>query len=109
MFEFLFKQQASQASVSGQASAGGSQAPLGTPAERRAAQAELARNLAGDEAAAVELILNSEFADVRLAAAEHVTSQAALEKVQQAVRNSDRRVAKLVQGRLDAIRHFQAE
>lgn len=109
MFEFLFKQQASQASVAGQPSAGGSQAPLGTPAERRAAQAELARNLAGDETAAVELILNSEFADVRLAAAEHVVSQAALEKVQQAVRNSDRRVAKLVQGRLDAIRHVQAE
>jgi len=109
MFEFLFKQQASQASVAGQPSAGGSQAPLGSPAERRSAQAELARNLAGDEAAAVELILNSEFADVRLAAAEHVVSQAALEKVQQAVRNSDRRVAKLVQGRLDAIRHVQAE
>jgi hypothetical protein len=109
MFEFLFKQQASQASVAGQPSAGGSQAPLGTPAERRAAQAELARNLAGDEAAAVELILNSEFADVRLAAAEHVVSQDALEKVQQAVRNSDRRVAKLVQSRLDAIRHVQAE
>lgn len=109
MFEFLFKQQASQASVAGQSSAGGSQAPLGTPAERRAAQAELARNLAGDEASAVELILNSEFADVRLAAAEHVVSQDALEKVQQAVRNSDRRVAKLVQGRLDAIRHTQAE
>ncbi len=109
MFEFLFKQQASQASVAGQPSAGGSQAPLGTPAERRSAQAELARNLAGDEPAAVELILNSEFADVRLAAAEHVVSQAALEKVQQAVRNSDRRVAKLVQGRLDAIRHVQAE
>ncbi|WP_342113657.1 DUF349 domain-containing protein [Pseudoduganella sp. OTU4001] len=109
MFEFLFKQQASQASVAGQSSAGGSQAPLGTPAERRAAQAELARNLAGDEAAAVELILNSEFADVRLAAAEHVVSQDALEKVQHAVRNSDRRVAKLMQGRLDAIRHSQAE
>jgi hypothetical protein len=109
MFEFLFKQQASQAGVAGQPSVGGPQAPLGTPAERRAAQAELARNLAGDEAAAVELILNSEFADVRLAAAEHVVSQPALEKVQQAVRNSDRRVAKLVQGRLDAIRHFQSE
>ena len=109
MFEFLFKQQASQASVAGQPSSGGSQAPLGTPAERRSAQAELARNLAGDETAAVELILNSEFADVRLAAAEHVVSQEALEKVQQAVRNSDRRVAKLAQGRLDAIRHVQAE
>ncbi|XLZ70828.1 DUF349 domain-containing protein [Massilia sp. SR12] len=109
MFEFLFKQQASQASVAGQSSAGGPQAPLGTPAERRAAQAELARNMAGDEASAVELILNSEFADVRLAAAEHVVSHEALEKVLHAVRNSDRRVAKLMQGRLDALRHTQAE
>jgi Domain of Unknown Function (DUF349) len=76
---------------------------------RRAEQAARARGLAGDEAAAVALILQSEFADVRLAAAEHVVSQAALEQVQQAVRNTDRRVAKLMQGRLDAIRHRQME
>ena len=106
MFEFLFKR---QAGVSGQASPGGSQAPLASPNERRAAQVELARNLAGDEPAAVELILNSEFADVRLAAAEHIVSQPALEKIQHAMRNTDRRVAKLVQGRLDALRHAQSE
>ena len=114
MFEFLFKRpgdapngqqpDAAQASAAVAASAQAEQT-----ASRRAAQAERAKTLAEDEAAAVELILQSEFADVRLAAAAHVVSQPALEKVQQAMRNTDRRVAKLMQSRLDAIRHQQAE
>jgi hypothetical protein len=114
MFEFLFKRpgdapngqqpDAAQASAAVAASAQAEQT-----ASRRAAQAERAKALAEDEAAAVELILQSEFADVRLAAAAHVVSQPALEKVQQAMRNTDRRVAKLMQSRLDAIRHQQAE
>jgi hypothetical protein len=117
MFEFLFKRPGdkgadTQADVAGQAgsdAAGNGAAGPNGAAERRSAQAELARSLAGNEEAAVELILHSEFADVRLAAAEHVQSQPALEKVQQAMRNTDRRVAKLMQGRIDAIRHQQAE
>jgi hypothetical protein len=112
MFEFLFKRPGDKgADAQGDvpAESGQSGAAPGAAAERRTAQAELARGLAGSEEAAVELILNSEFADVRLAAAEHVQSQPALEKVQQAMRNTDRRVAKLMQGRLDAIRHQQAE
>lgn len=125
MFEFLFKRpgdkgndpQAAQgqhadAKGGGRNAAGGGQGGQNGPdgkEARRAEQAARARALAGDEAAAVALILQSEFADVRLAAAEHVTSQPALEQVQQAVRNTDRRVAKLMQGRLDAIRHRQME
>ncbi|MGO4468519.1 hypothetical protein AB4Z11_23450, partial [Pseudoduganella sp. RAF53_2] len=116
MFEFLFKRpgdkgadaQADAQPQGPEAAGNGAASPNGA-ADRRAAQAEFARNLAGNEDAAVELILNSEFADVRLAAAEHVMSQIALEKVQQAMRNTDRRVAKLAQGRLDALRHQQAE
>ncbi|UGQ44615.1 DUF349 domain-containing protein [Massilia endophytica] len=111
MFEFLRKRPGESSgsdSDAGQPAAAG-EAAAADAAARRAAQVEQARALAGDEAAAVELILHSEFADVRLAAAEHVVSQDMLAKVQQAVRNSDRRVAKLVQGRLDAIRHRQAE
>jgi hypothetical protein len=114
MFEFLFKrpgdkpsdQQATpeQAAATAAAAANAEQT-----AARRAAQLERARALGGDEAGAVDLILQSEFADVRLAAAEHVHSQDMLEKVQQAMRNTDRRVAKLMQGRLDALRHQQAE
>ncbi|GGB88870.1 DUF349 domain-containing protein [Pseudoduganella buxea] len=125
MFEFLFKRPGDKGPDSnGSDSKGpdprGSDPRAGTEgggradgaadaAARRAAQVEAARALAGNEAGAVELILQSEFADVRLAAAEHVVSQPMLERVQQAVRNTDRRVAKLVQGRLDAIRHAQAE
>ncbi|AXA90145.1 DUF349 domain-containing protein [Massilia sp. YMA4] len=113
MFEFLFRRPGDKGPESQAGAPEGSEGarPEGQAdaAARRAAQAEAARGLAGNEAAAVELILQSEFADVRLAAAEHVVSQPMLERVQQAVRNTDRRVAKLVQGRLDAIRHQQAE
>ncbi|WEF33813.1 DUF349 domain-containing protein [Pseudoduganella chitinolytica] len=118
MFEFLFRRPGDKGpeSQAGGPAAGTPEGGDGTRPEgqadaaaRRAAQVEAARGLAGNEAAAVELILQSEFADVRLAAAEHVVSQPMLERVQQAVRNTDRRVAKLVQGRLDAIRHQQAE
>ncbi|WBS01211.1 DUF349 domain-containing protein [Pseudoduganella sp. SL102] len=130
MFEFLFKRPGDKGTESqaaqgqhaeagrgdkgggqgnGPAAKGGPQGGADGKEARRAEQAALARSLAGDEAAAVALILQSEFADVRLAAAEHVVSQAALEQVQAAVRNTDRRVAKLMQGRLDAIRHRQME
>ena len=118
MFEFLFRRpgdkgadpQAGGPEQGTPAGAGGSGAQdAGDAAARRAAQVEAARGLAGNEPAAVELILQSEFADVRLAAAEHVVSQPMLERVQAAVRNTDRRVAKLMQGRLDAIRHRQGE
>ena len=61
----------------------------------------------GDEAAAVEFILQSSFADARLRAAQLVSSREALEKVLQACRNTDRRVAKLMQGRLDSARQQQ--
>ncbi|AVR97584.1 DUF349 domain-containing protein [Pseudoduganella armeniaca] len=113
MFEFLFRRPGDKGpeSQAGAPEGGEGARPEGQAdaAARRAAQVEAARGLAGNEAAAVELILQSEYADVRLAAAEHVVSQPMLERVQQAVRNTDRRVAKLMQSRLDAIRHQQAE
>jgi hypothetical protein len=109
MFEFLFKRQgdkpgeqkAEQAAPPEQA---GAQA---TP--QRALQAEKLSQLNGDEGAAVEFILQCEFSELRLAAAEFVHSPAQLERVHGAVRNSDRRVAKLMQSRLEAIRHHEAE
>ncbi len=110
MFDFLFKRATETSAVP--------TAPAATPeqdaasaatAGRRDEQTQRAAALNGNEAAAVALILESEFAGVRLSAAEHVTSQPALEQVLQAIRNTDRRVAKLMQGRLDAIRYQQAE
>ncbi|CDG82222.1 hypothetical protein GJA_1578 [Janthinobacterium agaricidamnosum NBRC 102515 = DSM 9628] len=111
MFDFLFKRSASKPTetnvvVAEQAAAAVASAQA---ASRRAEQAAQAQAVAGNETAAVEFILRSEFADARLIAAGHVHSQALLEQVHQAMRNTDRRVAKLMQGRLDLIRHQQAE
>jgi len=110
MFEFLFKRATDKPSDPQTAVAASEQTDAAAEsASRRDEQAERARALAGDEAGAVALILGSEFAGVRLAAAEHVQSRPALEQVLQAMRNTDRRVAKLMQGRLDAIRYQLAE
>lgn len=108
MFEFLFKRSASKTAapdpvVAEQAAASA------LSASRRAEQVARAHAVAGDEAAAAAFIMSSEFADARLLAAEHVHSLPLLEKVQLAMRNTDRRVAKLMQGRIDLIRHQAAE
>ncbi len=108
MFEFLFKRSASKTAapdpvVAEQAAASAQSA------SRRAEQVARAHAVAGDEAAALEFIVSSEFADARLIAAEHVHSLPLLEKAHQAMRNTDRRVAKLMQGRIDLIRHQAAE
>ena len=108
MFEFLFKRSASKTAapdpvVAEQAAASAQSA------SRRAEQVARAHAVAGDEAAALEFIVSSEFADARLIAAEHVHSLPLLEKAHQAMRNTDRRVAKLMQGRIDLIRHQTAE
>ncbi|WP_306394205.1 DUF349 domain-containing protein [Telluria beijingensis] len=136
MFEFLFKRQGTKAAASGDkpaakspAAADGSARPgagksgktTSTPApapalEARAAlaqarerQAAQLAQLCADQAAAVDFILKSEFSELRLAAAELVHERAHLERVHAAMRNVDRRVAKLAQGRLDAIRHHESE
>ncbi|MFK3736863.1 DUF349 domain-containing protein [Massilia sp. TN1-12] len=83
--------------------------PGGAHASQRALQAEKLGRIGGDEAAAVEFILQCEFSELRLAAAEFVHSPALVERVHTAMRNTDRRVAKLMQGRLDAHRHREAE
>jgi hypothetical protein len=108
MFEFLFKRSASKTAVPDPVVAEQAAASAQS-ASRRAEQVARAHAVAGDEAAACEFILSSEFADARLIAAEHVHSFPLLEKVHHAMRNTDRRVAKLMQGRIDLIRHQAAE
>jgi hypothetical protein len=80
------------------------------PADNRAAQIEakaaaLARAdaLTDDESLALAFILECEFAEARLKAAEHLRSKSMLESALLAVRNADRRVAKLLHVRLDAL------
>ena len=110
MFDFLRKRPGEQ--PDGTAAVAG--AAVTTPAQAGAesARASMAAQLAAlgtDEEAAVEFILNCDYSELRLAAAEHVHSPQHLERIYGAVRNSDRRVAKLMHHRLDAIRHQQAE
>ena len=73
--------------------------------QRQARQAALeqAIALAHDEAAATAFILQSDYPDARRQAAQHLHSRGYLEQVAQAMRNTDRRVARLMQQRLDAL------
>ncbi|MFC5510539.1 DUF349 domain-containing protein [Massilia jejuensis] len=90
-------------------SAGAGSASARAGAAVREQQAERLKMLDGDEARAVEFILQCEFSELRLSAADLVHGRAALERVHAAMRNTDRRVAKLMQSRLEAIRHHDAE
>ncbi|MFC5475356.1 DUF349 domain-containing protein [Paraherbaspirillum soli] len=106
MFGFLFKRSAKPA-VQPNATDVAPQTALRAEAKQAVDQARqqalLHAEALTDEAGAVSFILQSGFADARLRAAQWVQSRAALEQVLQASRNIDRRVAKLMQARLDAV------
>jgi len=97
---------AEQAANQAAAQAAEARAAVASARERQAGQLKA---LGSDEAAAAEFILQSPFSELRLAAAELLHGREHLERVYGAMRNVDRRVAKLVHGRLDAIRHHEAE
>lgn len=63
---------------------------------------------ANNEVTSIELLLECDFADGRFHAAQAVHTAAGLERVKLAMRNSDKRVAKLMQTRLDEI-HREAQ
>lgn len=114
MLKFLFKRPGDKSAATPAATAQSEQKAATTAATnattaQRSAQAEQLRALGGDEARAADFILQCDFSELRLAAADFVTSRPQLERVHAAIRNTDRRVAKLLQGRLDAIRHHDAE
>lgn len=71
--------------------------------QARLAALEQAIALAHDEAAATAFILQSDYPDARRQAAQHLHSRVYLEQVVLAMRNTDRRVARLMQQRLDAL------
>lgn len=75
---------------------------------RRQAMLEQAIAVAHDEAAAAAFILECDYPDARRQAAQHLHSRAHLAQVLQAVRNTDRRVAKLMQQRLEALDQAEA-
>ncbi len=112
MFEFLFKRPGDKpddTSAGKTAQAAQNASPLAAAGGAREQQAQKMAGLRGDEPGAADFILQCEFSDLRLAAADLVVSRAQLERVYGAIRNTDRRVAKLMQSRLDAIRHHEAE
>ena len=102
MFDFLFKRLArSKAVVAAQ--------PVQTVSDNKAVLA-MARQTAlmqadalkGKESEAVEFILQCVFADARLKAAEHIHSSVLQQRVLHAMRNTDRRVSRLMQARIEA-------
>jgi hypothetical protein len=115
MFEFLFKRPGDNkpgdkpAGQGAQPEQGASSGSGSATSSQRTLQAEKLSRIQGDEAAAVEFILQCEFSELRLTAAEFVHSPELLERIHTAMRNTDRRVAKLMQSRLDAHRHHEAE
>lgn len=100
MFDFLFKRSAKRPVAQPVRPAPQEAKPVEASA-RHAAMTEAAG--LDDETAAAAFILKCDFAEARLKAAELVQSEALLESVIQAMRNTDRRVAKLMQGRLDIV------
>ncbi|MDY7540620.1 hypothetical protein RGU72_20395 [Undibacterium sp. 5I1] len=116
MFDFLFKRKPKATSSSANSNlAAANAASLASVAkadqqqqivQARAATLAKIESLAsnpGAEDAIVSLLLACDFADGRFKAANYVHSAAALQKVLSAMRNTDKRVAKLMQARLDVL------
>ncbi len=104
MFDFLFKRAAKNPSAK----------PAGTPNVApavpvkplygaRTAARHRAESLQHDEAGSLAFLLQSEFAEARLIAAQPIQSKDAVQRALEATRNNDRRVARLMQARLDVL------
>lgn len=102
MFDFLFKRSArNKIAVAVQPAQPVSNNKAALEMARQAALTQ-ADALKDKESEAVEFILQCAFADARLRAAEHVHSKVLQERVLQAMRNTDRRVSRLMQARIEA-------
>ncbi|MDP9109059.1 MAG: DUF349 domain-containing protein [Pseudomonadota bacterium] len=98
MFDFLFKRAAKKNAATVTSTPA---APVA--ADPRQSAREHAASLRDNESASVDFLLACEFADARLIAAQAVQSELALRRVFDAMRNTDRRVARLMQARLDVL------
>ena len=101
MFDYFFKRPANSPAPTPTRDREAAVEPA--PAKDKEIALQQARALSGEELAAVEFILQCQFADARLIAAESVHSKVMLERVLPPMRKADRRVAKLMQARLDAL------
>lgn len=112
MFDFIFKRRNGTPSTVASSPVSSPTKPRTAEAAQVAAQSKQAallqaEALDGNEAAAVEFILQCEFADARAIAARHVVSLPMLEQALLPMRKTDRRVARLLQQRLDTLAHQQ--
>lgn len=103
MFDFLFKRTAGKPPSEAQVNKPQEPAPRPDVAAAKDAALAQADALAGNEPAAAEFILQCDYADARFKAAHHIHSKLVLEQISKAMRNTDRRVGRLLQKRLDAI------
>lgn len=104
MFEFLFKRSKPRSPSTAQTPLAPAAVPsaLPQPSQRQLAM-EQAALLGDDEAAAVAFIRSCNVAEARLLAAQKIHTRASLEQVQKAMRDTDRRVARLMQQQLAAL------
>lgn len=103
MFDYFFKRSANQpAPASTETREVTIEQPPKDHKEKELAL-QKAEALNGNESAAVEFILQCQFADARLIAAQQIQSRDMLERVLPQMRKADRRVAKIMQSRLDAM------
>jgi exonuclease SbcC len=112
MFDFLFKRRSagsSNSAVADQTAAAASAASAERSHIRQQAREHALQQAAAltNERDALAFIVASEFAEARLVAAPWLLSAAALGEALKAIRNSDRRVAKLLQTRLDDLQRQQ--
>ena len=70
---------------------------------------EKIQSLSHNESALVDLVMQCEFADGRFQAAQFIYSKDALETIKNALRNTDKRVVKLMQARLDIIEQAEKD
>ncbi|HEY5800051.1 MAG TPA: hypothetical protein VIT92_07510, partial [Burkholderiaceae bacterium] len=119
MFDFFLGRKAAKAGEHSKPAATKAAAPASRPLADPAVKAQAAHNArlraetlvreavdssdAADEQALVDFIARCEFADARLIAAEAVQTRPLLVQLKNAIRNTDRRVAKLAQSRLDLL------
>ena len=110
MFDFLFKHLAKRKNSAAAAPVSKAKtiapvvvAPVPVPATLRQQALEQAAAVGSDEAAAVRFVIASGVAEARLLAAQAIHGKSSLEQVYKAMRETDRRVAKLMQQRLAAL------
>lgn len=101
MFDFLFRRTAKKPIAAQPVTQPASAEIKSRQEHARQAALTQAGALEGQEAAAVEFILQCGFADARLIAAAFIHSHALQEQVYSAMRNTDRRVARLMQGKIE--------